>query len=85
MDEVTMERIELQIDERILQRVRRLAEAHHCSLDDLLRQLLEELPADKETKDTYLGMLSDEPELMDLVLGSAMKTRAERLMRHRSD
>ncbi len=40
-----MERIELQLDEETLERARRLAQARHCTLEQLIQEIIEQLGA----------------------------------------
>ena len=70
-----MERIELEVDAETLERARRVAASRHCTIEQLLRDLITELGPAKDTADAFLGMLADEPELMDQVVESAMRAR----------
>ena len=40
-----MARIEIQLDEQALERARRLAEARRCTLEELIKEILEQLGA----------------------------------------
>jgi hypothetical protein len=62
-----MKRIELELDEETLERARQLAAARQCSLEELIKDLLKQTEAHKPLQDPYLGMLADEPELIDRV------------------
>ena len=76
-----MATIHLDMDEATLSRAKSLAEASNCSLEDLLSKIIAELPDEEQPTDSILGLMSDEPELVDEMLASAMKTREERLTR----
>ncbi len=76
-----MATIHLDMDEATLSRAKILAEASNCSLEDLLSKIIAELPDEEQPPDSILGLMSDEPELVDEILASAMKTREERLKR----
>ena len=73
-----MEKIDLQLDEQTLERARRLAESRHCTLEELIREAIEQLGVTKAASDPFLGMLADEPELMDQVTELAMRAREKR-------
>jgi hypothetical protein len=77
----SMKRIELELDEETLERARQLAAARQCSLEELIKDLLKQTEAHKPLQDPYLGMLADEPELIDRVTESAMKAREEHPLR----
>jgi hypothetical protein len=77
----SMKRIELELDEETLERARQLAAARQCSLEELIKDLLKQTEAHKPLQDPYLGMLADEPELIDRVIESAMKAREEHPLR----
>jgi hypothetical protein len=75
-----MPRIELELDEKTLEHALQLAAARGCSVEELVKLMLEGMAA-IEGGNQILGMMAGEPELMDAVLESAMRTRAERLQR----
>ncbi len=70
-----MERIELELDERTLARARELAQTRHCSLDQLIKDFIEQGTKPAASTDTVLGMFADEPEVLDEVVDSAMHAR----------
>jgi predicted transcriptional regulator len=77
----SMKRIELELDEETLERAQQLAAARQCSLEELIKDLLKQTEAHKPLQDPYLGMLADEPELIDRVTESAMEAREEHPLR----
>ena len=76
-----METIKIHLDEQTLGRARQLAERRHCSLEELITGLIEQLGAIRSDEDALIGMLADEPEVMDQVVESAMKAREEHPLR----
>ena len=60
-----MERIELELDEQTLERARRLAEARRCTVEQLLKELIEQLEVALPTVDVFLGLFAQEPKLID--------------------
>lgn len=76
-----MERIEIRLDKETLERARRLAESRRCTLEQLVKELLEQAGVAEATSDPFLGMFAQEPELMDQVVESAMRAREEHLLR----
>ena len=79
-----METIELQLDEQTLERARHLAESLHCTLEELIKKIIEQQGVIVAGKDPFLGMFSNEPELVDQVIESAMKAREEHPLRQNS-
>ena len=63
-----MERIELEVDAETLERARRVAASRHCTIEQLLRDLITELGTAKDTADAFLGMNADEYWLIDQVV-----------------
>ncbi|MBT4497807.1 MAG: hypothetical protein HOC74_08805 [Gemmatimonadetes bacterium] len=76
-----METIELQVDEGTWSKAKQMAEARHCTVEDLIRELINQLTAATATKDSLLGMMADEPDLMDQVLDSALQARSKDALR----
>lgn len=74
--------IELQLEQRILDRVRRLARARHCQIEEVFADAIERIPPAAEAPaDPFLGMFRDEPELIDEVSRSAMEARERHPLR----
>ena len=76
-----MERIELRLDKETFERVRRLAESRRCSIEDVIKELIEQLGVAEATIDPFLGLFAKEPELVDRVVESAMRAREEHPLR----
>ncbi|MCF2145013.1 hypothetical protein IQ276_000810 [Desmonostoc muscorum LEGE 12446] len=76
-----MENIELQIDEKILEKARALAKSHHCDLSQLIAYAIEQLPMREPAmrepaKYPLLGLFADDPASVDEMLEEVMKDRA---------
>ncbi len=76
-----MERIELELDTQVIERARRLAEARHCTVEQLLGEMIENLGSAAIGEDVFLGMFAEEPEVIDQVLAMAMQARAQHPLR----
>lgn len=70
-----MATIELELDESTLEQARRLAESRQYTLEEFLKELIEQLDTAETTEDPFLGMFRAEPELVDQVVTSAMAGR----------
>jgi hypothetical protein len=70
-----MTKIEVQLDEQTLARAMKLAESRHCTLDELIRDMIENLEAFEAADEAFLGMFADDPELIDQVMESIMMAR----------
>jgi hypothetical protein len=80
-----METIELQLDTQTLGRARKLAASRQCTLEELLKALIEHLEVAEPGDDRCLGMFADEPMLMDQVVTSAMQAREVHPLRQDSE
>lgn len=76
-----METIQLQLDDKTLERARRLAQLRRRSLEELLKETLEQMMVAEPTDDQVLGMFADDPELVDQVIESAMVAREKHALR----
>ena len=76
-----MRKAEIQIDDQTAQRIRRLAESRGCSPEQLIKDVIEQLPVAETGADRILGMFAREPELMDRIVESAMTARQEHPLR----
>jgi hypothetical protein len=72
---LTLVRIELQLDEQTLARACQLAASRQVSLDDLVKELIEQSRMPVVGRDPWIGLFADEPELVDQVVEMAMKDR----------
>ena len=76
-----MKTIELNIDEKTLDHAMHIAESQHCTLEELIKVIIEELSISKFTKDGIIGLFADVPELIDEVVESAMTDRETHTLR----
>ncbi|MCS6861565.1 MAG: hypothetical protein NZT92_14750 [Abditibacteriales bacterium] len=79
-----METIELQLDPQTLERARRLAASRHVTLEELIKEVVEQLGGVEAEHDPFWGMFAHEPELVDQVVASAMQAREEHSLRQPS-
>jgi hypothetical protein len=80
-----MTKIEVQLDEQTLARAMKLAESRHCTLDELIRDMIENLEAFEVGDEPFLGMFADEPELIDQVMESVMMAREAHPLRQSNE
>ncbi len=78
--------IELHLEERVLARARRLAQARHCRVEDIFEDAIQrmpvvEAPISAVPADPFLGMFKDDPDLIDQVTQSAMAARGRHPLR----
>ena len=73
-----MATIHLDLDEATLRRVQALADAPNSTLGDILRRLITDIPGQEACTDSILGLMADEPELVDEIVASAMRAREDR-------
>jgi predicted DNA-binding ribbon-helix-helix protein len=73
--EDTMETVEIQLNKQTFERVSRIAESRHCSIEDLIRDIIERIEEFKTEKSSFLGMFAEETELMDKIIESVMSAR----------
>ncbi|MBX9253764.1 hypothetical protein H1Q63_07340 [Desmonostoc muscorum CCALA 125] len=71
-----MENIELQINEKTLEKARALAKSRHCDLSELIAYAIEQLPMREPAKYPLLGLFADDPDSVDEMLEEVMKDRA---------
>ncbi|MGH7945502.1 MAG: hypothetical protein ACREF9_10885 [Opitutaceae bacterium] len=76
-----MERIELELDTQTIERARRLARARDCTVEQLLREMIENLAPTAIEEDVFLGMFAEEPEVIDQMLEMAMQAREQHPLR----
>ena len=70
-----MKTIELQLDENTFQQAVRLATYYQWTLEELFTQALDKLKTPSLSDDPMFGLFSEEPELIDEIVESAMQTR----------
>jgi hypothetical protein len=70
-----MKTIELQLNERTLERARQVAAFHRCTLEELIQEIGNQLGKAQAASDPVRGRLAPEPELRDQVMAAAMQAR----------
>jgi hypothetical protein len=76
-----MKVVELHLDEETYQRAHDLATFRHLTLEELFAVALERLEMLTESQALLIGMFSEEPELLDLVVEDAMQSRESHRLR----
>jgi hypothetical protein len=71
-----MEKIELQLDQKTLEKAIALAKSHHCDLSELITYAIDQLTATEPEKDHLLGLFADDPDSVNEMLEEVMKDRA---------
>lgn len=75
-----MNKTTIELDETTTNRARKLADLRHCTVDELVRHLISEAPIDTAEGD-LVGMLADEPELVDQIMQDVYRTRESQGLR----
>lgn len=75
-----MAKVELELNDATLERALRLAEARHATLDTLVNEVLDQATA-LAASDPLLGLFSEEPDLIEQIVESAMEAREQHLFR----
>jgi hypothetical protein len=76
-----MKTIEIQLDNQTIEHALQIAENRNSSLEDLIKEIVEQIGNFECKKDAFLGMFADEPELMDQVMESIMTARESQVLR----
>jgi hypothetical protein len=71
----------VEIRPEVLNRLRRLAEECHCSVEDVLERALDKIEPPKSGARSILGLFADEPQLADEILEDAYRNREEGCLR----
>jgi hypothetical protein len=58
-----------------LERARKLAEASHCSLDEILEQALDQMEHPTPSSQALLGLFADEPAIADKLMEDVYRSR----------
>ena len=59
----------------------RIAQQRHCTVDELIRNLLQPIDKPRRHGRGIIGLMSDEPELMDEVMKSVYEAREKHPLR----
>ncbi|GET41998.1 hypothetical protein [Microseira wollei] len=71
-----MAKIEIELDDETLVRAKEMAEKNHCTLQELLKVMLEQLAVPPVLNYPLLGGWEDEAELVDEMIEDIMRKRA---------
>ncbi|MEQ9355461.1 hypothetical protein [Coleofasciculus chthonoplastes] len=74
-----MTKIEVELDQQTLESAKLLAEYRQSTLPELIADVIKLLIRQKRTKDPWLGLVADEPELVGEILEEALKNRRVQL------
>jgi hypothetical protein len=69
-------KIELQLDEKTLNKARALAKSRHCELSELIGYAIDQLMLAEPAEYPLLGLFADDPDSVDEMLEEVMKDRA---------
>ena len=72
-----MKTTQLQLDEQTLEQAWRIAKIRHCTLEELIQEIIGQFGEAEAANDSFLGMFAHEPELVDQVIESVMTAREE--------
>jgi hypothetical protein len=67
--------LQLELDEQTADRVQRLAAERQITPEELIRDLVAQADEPAPVKDPFLGLLADEPELIEQIVEEAMTAR----------
>jgi hypothetical protein len=70
-----------ELDDKTLEIIQQLAKEHGCSVPELMGAVLERMTAPTASGDRLLGLMADEPELMDQVIQTAHDAREAHSLR----
>jgi len=71
-----MAKIEIELDDKTLEKAQWMAKWHHCNLDELIAKALDSFAVAEAPNYPLLGGWADEPELVDDILADIMSDRA---------
>ncbi len=73
-----MSQLQLELDDKILRRVKRLAAERGLTIEQFLAELVEQAAwLGEKASDKVLGLFSDEPDLMDEVIEDILQSRED--------
>ena len=72
---------ELGLSDDTLKMAARIAQQRHCTVDELIRAILQPIDKPPRPGRGIIGLMSDEPELMDEVMKSVYEDRERRSLR----
>lgn len=84
-DERTMKTIEIQLDNQTIEHALQIAKNRNSSLEDLIKEIIKNIEFFESKKSIIMGMFSDEPELVDQIVESAMAAREKQSLRQANE
>jgi hypothetical protein len=78
---MSLETIELQLDDETAERLWRLASTRRVTLMELLQEMIAQLGGTAAEADPLWGLFADDAELIDQVVEVAMQAREQRPLR----
>lgn len=76
-----MKTIQVEVDDQTFERVQRVAEARHATLETFILEIIEVMAGLEAKLDPLWGMFGDEPELIDHIIESVMSSREQQPLR----
>ena len=70
-----MAKFTLELDEKTIEHVQRIAQARNASVETLIREVIDLLILAEKEGDPIVGMFAHEPDLIDQAVASAMVAR----------
>jgi hypothetical protein len=80
-----MKTIEIQLDNQTIEHALQIAKNHNSSLEDLIKEIIKNIEFFEIKKSAIMGMFSDEPELVDQIVESAMTAREKQSLRQANE
>ncbi len=71
-----MAKIEVELDDNILEQAQWMTKWQHCTLDELIAKALKQFAVAEAPNYPLLGLFADDPESVDEMLAEVMKDRA---------
>ncbi len=70
-----MENVTIQLERETLEKALDLANSRHCSLSQLIAEVIDLLTDSNVINDPIMGMVADEPELADTIIEQVEERR----------
>lgn len=77
-----MAKIELELSEATIERLKRLAQERHSTVEGVVSDLVDDATPQVLVADGFWGLFADEADLMDDIVEDAMRARRERNARY---
>lgn len=70
-----MAQIAVELDEQTLDRAKLLAESRNSTLPELIAEVIKLLAASEVARDPWLGLVANEPKIVDEMIEEALRNR----------